>query len=70
MPNTAPDAHATPRNQHVGDVDKENNTADYSSGTDSDNDIGITDSGTSRTLKRKRPLTVSWVPCQAMSPRN
>lgn len=61
MPNTA-HAHATPRNQQLGDADKENSAADYSSEIDSDNDIGIADSGASRALKRKRPLTVSYVP--------
>ncbi|KAJ5180514.1 hypothetical protein N7492_003724 [Penicillium capsulatum] len=60
MPNTAP-ANTAPSNQRLGDSEKESG-AEYSSGIDSDNDAGINGSGTTRALKRKRPLTVSYVP--------
>ena len=51
-----------PPNQQHGDAERDQSTADYSSGIDSDNDaVGLNGSGNSRTLKRKRPLTVSYV---------
>lgn len=62
MPNGASSQHATPLNQRLGDPDKDS-AAEYSSGLDSDNDVGLNGSGSARALKRKRPLTVSYVPC-------
>lgn len=61
MPNAAP-SHATSSNQRLGDPDKDNSAAEYSSGIDSENDGGPNECGSSRALKRKRPLTVSYVP--------
>lgn len=60
MPNNA-HAHATSPRQRLDDPDKDNSTGEYSSGIDSDNDVGIIESDSARTLKRKRPLTVSYV---------
>lgn len=68
MPNTAaPAQHITPANQRGGDAEKEQSPAEYSSGIDSDNDlVGSNGSGNTRALKRKRPLTVSYVSESAM----
>lgn len=64
MPNAAPLAqHAASSNHHLGDPDREHSAAEYSSGAESDNDpVGPNGSGNVRALKRKRPLTVSYVP--------
>lgn len=51
------------RSQQLGDAERDQSTAEYSSGVDSDNDtVGLNGSGNPRALKRKRPLTVSYVP--------
>ncbi|KAJ5752510.1 hypothetical protein N7520_009427 [Penicillium odoratum] len=63
MPNTAPMHHFTPANQRPGDLDRDQSPAEYSSGEDSDNDLG-NGSGNARALKRKRPLTVSCELCK------
>jgi hypothetical protein len=62
MPNTAaPPALLPPSSNHgPGGPDKEQSPGEYSSGIDSDNDL-VGPNG-SRALKRKRPLTVSYVP--------
>ncbi|KAJ5812690.1 hypothetical protein N7447_009713 [Penicillium robsamsonii] len=59
MPNTALPAQETPSsNQQFADPNRDQ-SAEYSS--DSDNDhVGL--NGSTRALKRKRPLTVSCVP--------
>ncbi|OKO94506.1 hypothetical protein PENSUB_11773 [Penicillium subrubescens] len=62
MPNTAaPPALLPPSsNQGLGSLDKEQSPGEYSSGIDSDSEL-VGPNG-SRALKRKRPLTVSYVP--------
>lgn len=61
MPNTASALQSLP--QHLGDPERDQSPAEYSSGIDSDNDaVGLNGSSSSRALKRKRPLTVSYVP--------
>lgn len=63
MPNAAPlSQQGATSNQRLGDPDRDQSPAEYSSGIDSDNDQGPNGSGGSRALKRKRPLTVSYVP--------
>lgn len=66
MPNAASlSQHGAPSLQRLIDPDRDQSPAEYSSGIDSDNDQGANGSGGSRALKRKRPLTVSYVPDQA-----
>lgn len=63
MPNDA-SAHslAPGHNLNLGDPERDQSPAEYSSGLDSDNDaLGLNGSSGSRALKRKRPLTVSYV---------
>ena len=63
MPNPAPPTqHFTPANQLLGDLERDQSPAEYSSGEESDNDLAGNGSGNPRALKRKRPLTVSYVP--------
>jgi hypothetical protein len=63
MPNDV-SAHSLPsgHNLNLGDPERDQSPAEYSSGLDSDNDaITLNGSSGSRALKRKRPLTVSYV---------
>ena len=64
MPNAASlSQQVSPSIQLAGNPDKEYSAVEYSSGADSDNDVvGLNGSGNTRALKRKRPLTVSYVP--------
>ncbi|KAJ5554287.1 hypothetical protein N7513_004246 [Penicillium frequentans] len=65
MPNPAPPTqHFTPANQRLGELDRDQSPAEYSSGEDSDNDLAGNGSGNPRALKRKRPLTVSCELCK------
>ncbi|KAJ5677292.1 uncharacterized protein N7477_002925 [Penicillium maclennaniae] len=65
MPNAASlPQHSAPSNQRAIDTDRDPSPAEYSSGIESDNDQGANGSGGSRTLKRKRPLTVSCELCK------
>ncbi|KAJ5082133.1 hypothetical protein N7532_011176 [Penicillium argentinense] len=66
MPNTAPPAQQPlPPSQHPGDPNRDQSPAEYSSAAESDNELlGANGSGSSRTLKRKRPLTVSCELCK------
>lgn len=63
MPNAAPSAQqAASSNRRSSGPDEGYSVIEYSSGADSDNDpVGSNGSGNARALKRKRPLTVSYV---------
>lgn len=62
MPNPSATTPYPPANQAFGDIDKDQSPGEYSSGGESDNYSGdVNGSGNARNLKRKRPLTVSYV---------
>lgn len=61
MPNPAATTPYAPASQAFGDNDKDQSPGDYSSAVESENEAGEPNGSGQRGVKRKRPLTVSYV---------